>query len=75
MINKHLQDWITYHEVKRAVVSEIHKKKAKNKCYDNMQIFMPFIADDVQDTLRYKINTYLNALYAGLNQQTNESGV
>ena len=31
--------------------------------------------DDVQDTLRYKINTYLNALYAGLNQQTNESGV
>ena len=33
------------------------------------------IADDVQDTLRYKINTYLNALYAGLNQQTNESGV
>ena len=34
-----------------------------------------FIADDFQDTLRYKIKTYLNALYAGLNQQTNESGV
>ena len=40
-----------------------------------MQIFMKIIADDVQDTLRYNINTYLNALYAGLNQQTNESGV
>ena len=40
-----------------------------------MIICKSFIADDVQDTLRYKINTYLNALYAGLNQQTNESGV